>query len=101
MTLKDVNDFIAALALLTGAVGAIVNGIRINGVRKEVSHNHGSSMKDAITRIERNQTGLMKSNELLVKDVSSLGHQIGELRESANVVHADYAARLRRLEEKT
>lgn len=30
----------------------------------------------------------------------SVGHQIGELRRSSDLVHADYAARLRRLEDR-
>lgn len=44
-----------------------------NDIRKEVSPNHGSSMKDSLVRIEKLADGL--------------GHQIGEIRRDAAVTH--------------
>lgn len=99
MDIDKLTALLAAIAATIGAVATLITNIRVNIIRNEVSHNHGSSLKDAVARIEGNQKGLISTTNLLVKDVSSLGHQIGEIRESANVAHEDYAARLRRLEE--
>lgn len=99
MTPEHLTGLAGLVAALATLIGTVVNAVRVDRVQKEVSHNHGSSLKDAVTRIEERQKGLIKNGELMAKEISSLGHQIGEIRESANVVHEDYAARLRRLEE--
>lgn len=98
MDVKDIATLVTAIAALVGAFGALVNAVRTNHIKKEFSHNHGSSMKDAITRIESRQKGLIKTTELLANGMKSLGHQVGEIRNDANIAHEDYAARLRRLE---
>lgn len=98
MEAKEIATLLTAIAAVIGAVGALINAAKMNSVKKEVSHNHGSSMKDAVIRIEERQKSLIRANKALSKEVSSLGHQIGEIRTDANVAHEDYAARLRRLE---
>ena len=100
MTLEAVEATVAAaivgIGLLVGIVVAVLIGIRkvaveLEAVRKltsataaEVSPNHGSSMKDQLST--------------LTDQVHSIGHQIGEIRDDARIIHEDHAARLRRLE---
>ncbi|EEH64399.1 hypothetical protein HMPREF0044_0136 [Gleimia coleocanis DSM 15436] len=100
MTLEHLPGLLTALATLITAIGTLRNHTSIKSVKAEVSHNHGSSMKDAISRIEKRQTGLRASTRAMRKELSSLGHQIGEIKSAANVTHQDHAARLRALESK-
>lgn len=57
----------------------------------EVSPNHGGSMRDAISRIE---TGQAYHAEM----IKSLGHQIGEMHDQADLVHRSHEVRLRQVE---
>lgn len=100
MTIPELATLITAVGSLVGAIGAVYNGKRINVVKKEVLPNHGTSLNDAVNRIEVRQAGLIATTDSLAKDVGSLGHQIGEIRQTDNVIHADLAARLRALENK-
>lgn len=65
-------------------------------VRAELEPNHGSSLKDAVTRIEKNLTTLSDRVESLDH---RLGHEIGDMRRAADTTNADLAARIRHLEQ--
>lgn len=71
------------LALFLSAlnIGSIISALaawrKASHASSELSHNHGSSTKDAIARIEKRQ-------DTAEKQISGLGHQIGELN-----VHLD------------
>ena len=63
---------LAGLGSLVAALGA---WRKSSTAAKELSPNHGSSMKDSVARIE-------KSQELQLDMMRSLGHQMGEIRAS-------------------
>ena len=73
-------EAIASLGGFAGLAALIGNFIQLRSVHKEVTPNHGSSMNDAVHRIE--------------KMVDSLGHQIGEVRRDAATMHDMIGARL-------
>lgn len=98
--LGAVAAFISALGVFLTGAGTLYNYVAIKRVKAEVTHNHGSSLKDAVDRIERRQSSLIEKTEGLTENVKSLGHQIGEIRETDNVTHTDITARLRALEGK-
>lgn len=84
------NDFFSALAEIGGLAGlaALITAlVQLRHIRRdaktsavELTHNHGSSMKDAVARIEGS--------------VKSLGHQVGEIRRDAAITHELLAHRL-------
>lgn len=83
---------IAAIITAVAALVAATASWRTNGkVRREFSPNHGSSMKDSQLRTE----SAVAAQSALIR---SLGHQVGEVRNDARIIHEDHAARIRNLE---
>lgn len=71
-------DTVVALisALNIGSIIAALGAWRKAGQStKELTHNHGSSTKDAVSRIEKTQ---VHQSEM----IKSLGHQIGEIHDT-------------------
>lgn len=99
------NPLITAVANLGGLAGiaavitAIMTGRRrdddVKAVRAQVEPNHGSSLADAIRRIETGQDALRED----LGDLSRrLGHEIGEVRRDLADARRDHDERLRALE---
>ena len=101
------------VAAITAALGVLVQNWRTNRrtraavetVEAEVSPNHGSSMRDSVARTETTTLDTLDTLRSVRatldghgKLISSLGHQLGELRDDARQIHEDHAARLRALE---
>lgn len=87
----------AGLAAIVTALGTLRRQEKgMAAVRAELEPNHGSSMKDAMGRIEKQLYTLSDRVESLDH---RLGHEIGDMRRSADTAHADLAARIRHLEQ--
>lgn len=86
--IAEIITSVGSLVASIGALIAAINASRKSGsaetkiaktaketaqIKAEFMPNHGSSFKDALTRIE--------------KDISSLGHQVGEIRRDAATTH--------------
>ena len=64
----------------------------------EVTHNSGSSMKDAVARIERNQGELVQSHRSMVHEMGGFREEFRCLREEKVSDHRDIRDRLSALE---
>ena len=91
----DWTALISAVAALVAATASWRTGGK---VRRELSANHGSSMKDALARIESRQAAIAQVQHSYEELSRSMGHQIGEIRDDAREIHADHSARIRNLE---
>ena len=115
---------ITAVGGLGGAAALVTSAatlIQTRRIHARVSPNHGSSISDAtarieealdahgeaIHRIEAEQTRqsadvliARHSIESLAREVKGMGHEIGDLRSTRDREHADYDARIRRLEKR-
>lgn len=99
-------DAVAALASLggLGGIGAVVtaavtarkNRGDVKAIRAEVSPNHGSSLLDAVRRIESSLDDLRREHTALDR---RLGHEIGEIKADMRAVGDDQSKRLARLED--
>lgn len=106
----------AAIGGLGGAgalIASVAGLVHARRASVQMQPNHGSSMRDQTTRIERtleDVSGTMHevSTRLARLEatadahselISSLGHQIGELRDDARQTHAEHARRIDRLEQ--
>lgn len=90
---------LGGLAGLAAVIAAILSGRRqdadVRAVRAQVEPNHGSSLADAIRRIETGQDALRED----LGDLSRrLGHEIGEVRRDLADARRDHDERLRALE---
>lgn len=65
----------------------------------EVTHNSGSSMKDAVSRIERNQGELVESHRDMLHEMSGFREELRCLREEKVNDHRDIRDRLTSLEQ--
>lgn len=94
MTLHALSEVAAALGGL-GGIGAIITStaalLEARRTRANTEPNHGSSMADAIHRIEATQARYGAQ-------IDGIGHEIADLRRTRDREHADYDARIRRLE---
>lgn len=88
--ITDLGCF-AGLAALLAVVWPIRN------VAAQMKPNHGSSLRDAVDRIEKNLDNL---NDRYDDLNSRLGHETGEIKAAALQAHDDLAARIRHLEAK-
>ena len=98
------SGFTDALATLGGFGGFAAFITAIAGVVKikRVEHsNHGSSLRDAVNRIERMQKEQDRRFDLLLDQVKSLGHQVGDYRREQAIAAEDLHARMRNLELRT
>ena len=115
------SGFIDALATLGGFGGfaafitAIAGVVKIKRVehsnkkiekaacetREQLETNHGSSLRDAVNRIERMQKEQDRRFDLLLDQVKSLGHQVGDYRREQAIAAEDLHARKRNLELRT
>ena len=99
-------------AILT-ALGVLVQNWRTNRktkhalrtVEAEVTPNHGGSLRDAVVRTETKTAEGASTLVLVLDSISSLGHQVGEIRAEINTsraedlaVHQDLSQRLHRIE---
>lgn len=64
----------------------------------EVTHNSGTSLKDAVARIERNQGELVESNRDILHEMSGFREEFRCLREEKLNDHRDIRDRLGSLE---
>lgn len=64
----------------------------------EVTHNSGSSMKDAVARIERNQGELVRSNRGMLREMGGFRSELQMLREERVSYLRDFRNRLSALE---
>ena len=76
---------LTGLGTLISSIAAIISAIHAKRASREVTPNHGGSLKDLVTMID--------------DKVDSLGHQVGEIRRDADTTHRDLMARLHRLED--
>lgn len=88
--ITDLGGFAGLAAVL-----AVVWPIR--HVSAQMKPNHGSSLRDAVDRIEKNLDNLTARHDDLA---SRLGHEVGELKSDSRAAHDDLAARIRHLESK-
>lgn len=105
MTPPAIADAIAALATIggLGGIASVLTALAAlrhhrdttRDIEAQMRPNHGTSLRDAIDRIEHGLDDLRDSHQDLTR---RLGHEIGELRRTADREHADYDARLRHLE---
>lgn len=65
-------------------------------VSTELQPNHGSSLRDAVARIEHSVDALREDHTDLSRRI---GHEMGDIRRSSDAIHTDLAARVRHLEE--
>lgn len=77
---------LTGLGTLISSVAAIISAVHAKRASREVTPNHGSSLKDLVRAID--------------DKVDSLGHQVGEIRRDADTTHRDMMHRLRRLEDR-
>lgn len=122
--MSGLAEVITALGGLGGAAALITSAatlIQTRRIHARVSPNHGSSISDATVRIEealdahgdaihRIETEQTKASadmliarhavEGLAREVKGMGHEIGDLRSTRDREHADYDARIRRLEKR-
>ena len=66
-------------------------------VREQVEPNHGSSLKDAVHRIEIAQDNIRDDMRQMR---GALGHELGDFRRAQEAVNADVRERVARLEGK-
>jgi len=100
-----IADAIAALAAIGGLGGIASVLTSLTALRRhrdtatdieaQMRPNHGTSMRDAIDRIEHGLDDLRDSHQDLSR---RLGAELGALRRQSDREHADYDARLRHLE---
>lgn len=64
-------------------------------VTSELEPNHGSSLRDAVDRIEHAVDELREDHTDLAR---RLGHELGEIRRTMDREHGDYDSRIRALE---
>lgn len=64
----------------------------------EVTHNSGSSMKDAIARIERNQGEMVEAHRTILHEMGGFREEFRSLREEKVHDHRDIRDRLASLE---
>ena len=64
----------------------------------EVTFNSGSSLKDAVSRIERNQRELVESHRGLLREMGGFREEFRFLREEKMTDHRDIRGRLASLE---
>lgn len=88
-------EVIAALGGLGGLGALITSTAGLIETRRRLRPNHGSSVADAVARIE---TAQAKQGDDLRDLRAFVGHEIGEVRRDASREHADYDERLRALE---
>lgn len=103
-----VTDLLGGLASIGGLSGLAAVLVAVRGMRRhedavqevsaQMQPNHGSSLRDAIDRIERSQQA---TAERVTALDHRLGHEMGEIRRAMDREHSDYDHRLRALEEHT
>lgn len=77
------TDFTGIGALIS-SVAAVIGALHARRAAKEVTPNHGSSLKDIVNLVD--------------DKVDSLAHQLGEVKKDAATIHEDTLARLRQIE---
>lgn len=86
---------LGGLATLITAIGGATAAVRASKtaeatrqrVRKEMTPNHGSSLRDAVDRIERKVDQHTEIIHLIDDKVDSVGHQIGEVKSDERAAH--------------
>lgn len=81
--LTDFNGIAAIIA----AIASMISAVRAGKAADQLKPDHGNSVKDVVEQID--------------DKVSSVGHQVGEIRADATVWHSDFANRIRQLERRT
>lgn len=99
----SLTPLITALAAL---VGAVAQGIKIRAeirslrgkVQYEMGPNHGSSLRDAINRIEESQKQAMKTVRGMSRDIGRLADADQNIQEIADHAHESLNKRIERVE---
>lgn len=111
VTLDQLDDIIMAVAALATALGALiaslVQGAKTRAdigslhrkVQRKMDTDHGTSLRDAVNRIEAAQTAQGRALRGMAKDVGRLADADYQLRESADRAHESLAARISRIED--
>ncbi|WP_172120205.1 hypothetical protein [Actinomyces faecalis] len=92
----------AGLAALLGALATLrrrdaryaVLAEDVTAVRAQVEHNHGSSIKDAITRIESPQSVMLRDLTDSCQDLAALHRDLGATRQDLSDARRDHDERL-------
>lgn len=112
----NITDLAGWAAVLTAVALLLRNKAETAAALAELKPDHGTSVKDSVNRIEalvreqgtqlEDQAADIKAHgatlDRLGDQLASLdhrlGHEIGDLRHDANIIHEDHASRLRQLE---
>lgn len=111
MTGSEVLDALVALGGLGGiaatvtSLATLVKTRQVHGDTQQLQPDHGSSLADTVTRMDKTLTALGATvdgqgerMDDLAASVRGVGHQVGEMRRDAADVHKDHGDRLHRLE---
>lgn len=108
--LDQLGDIIMAVAALLTALGALiaalVQGAKTRAeigslhrkVQREMDPDHGSSLRDAINRIEQSQTDHSRMMRGMARDIGRLADIDRDIQRAAHDAHRDLANRIERIE---
>lgn len=111
MDINSVNEVIvsitALIAAIASCIGAIVQGAKIRAevrsltgkVRYEMGPNHGSTLRDAVNRIEESQKQTEKTVRGMSRDIGRLADADQNIQESADHTHESLGKRIQRIED--
>lgn len=82
-------DTLAGIAAIITSLGsfiaALVAARKAWAASSQLEHNHGGSVKDAVSRIEAQVDRTSEQVRWTSEQVKSLGHQVGEIRRDSAV----------------
>ena len=111
MNINAINDIIVAITALIAAIasciGAIVQGAKTRAevrsltgkVRYEMGSNHGSTLRDAVNRIEESQKQTEKTVRGMSRDIGRLADADQNIQEIADHAHESLGKRIQRVED--
>lgn len=92
------TDWTGLAALIT-ALSVLVSSVRLANRRADERGGDAAAALDRIETAVKSQSQKLDDLDDRMRDLDArFGHEIGELRADALHIHADHAARLRRLE---
>ncbi|MDU5025356.1 MAG: hypothetical protein E6261_04570 [Cutibacterium avidum] len=109
--LDQLDDMIVALAALITAAGALIGAI-VQGaktrteigslhrkVQREMDPDHGSSLRDAVNRIEAAQGDNARTMRGMARDIGRLADSDQRIQASADHAHESLGKRIERIED--
>lgn len=95
---QDLAGIAGLVTALGGAIAAVRAARSSEATRLKLKHemapNSGSSLKDAVNRIEATVNQQREVIKLIDDKVDSVGHQVGEIKRDALAAHQRYDAEL-------